>query len=285
MLLPDYYEEDLAEVLKGLEPNLASDMPAGDFIEIQPTDGRVCAVDGGSAVLFDGGSFTIAAARAGSVLYDGPASVDEEVSRISIRLFGSNEIDSDGGFMEPISSWRAGLEEAASIEAIGDLETGDVLAIDGALVGAGAGSRTERILSAAADRGVRVVGVSKKTRLVHVGRPAVMNAMLSAEAGGVGRPWYVPLMDRGGVTTSIAMLHSISTFAFRIDHTDPSALDVLAAASGDPVYPGYPYPLARAHNAVAIHKPTSRGLRSLLAEMCRELDGLEDFHDVLDRNW
>jgi len=285
MLLPDYREEDLAEVLKGLEPHLASDMPVEDFIRIEPDQGRICAVDGGSAVLFDGGSFTIAAARAGSVLYDGTESISEDVSSVAIRLFGSSDIDSDGGFIEPISSWRAGMEEAASIDAIGKLGEGDVLAVDGALVGAGAGSRTERLLTAAGAKGVRVVGVSKKTRLVHDGRPAVMNAMLSADAGGVARPWHVPLMTRSGVTTSIAMLHPVSTFAFRIDHTGPEALGVLAASSGDPVYPGYPYPLARVHNVVAIHTPASRGLRSMLADRCRELDGLEEFHEVLDRNW
>jgi len=285
MLLPDYSEEDLAAVLKGLGPHLASDMPADRFIPIEPAPGRICAVDGGSAILFDGGSFTIAAVRAGSVLYDGTRSVSEDVSSIGVRLFGSSEIDGDGGFMEPISSWRAGMEEGASIDAIVSLGAGDVLAIDGALIGAGAGSRTERILTAAAERRVHVVGVSKKTRLVHEGRPAVMNAMLSADACGVSRPWHVPLMTRSGVTTSIAMLHPVSTFAFRIDHTDPGALGVLAAASGDPVYPGYPYPLARAHNAVAIHTPTSRGLRSVLADRCRALDGLGEFHEVLDRNW
>ena len=285
MLLPDYREEDLATVLKGLERHLASDIPADAFNPIEPVPGRICAVDGGSAVLFDGGSFTIAAARAGSVLYDGTRSFSEDVSSIAVRLFGSSEIDSDGGFMEPISSWRAGMEEDASIDAIGSLGAGEVLAVDGALVGAGAGSRTERLLAAAGERGVLVVGVSKKTRLVHEGKPAVMNAMLSADAGSVDRPWHVPLMTRSGVTTSIAILHPVSTFAFRIDHTDPGALGVLAAASGDPVYPGYPYPLARAHNAVAIHTPTSYGLRSVLADRCRELEGIGEFHEVLDRNW
>jgi hypothetical protein len=285
MLMPEYTEADLSALLEALGPNLASDLPAESFHPIPPSSGRLCAIDGGSAMLFDGGSFTVAVSRAGHVMYDDTQLVSEAVTPMALRLFSSSELDQDGGFLEPISSWRHGLEMEAASRALEDMVSGDTLVLDGALVGAGASPSVQALMAQASEREIHIAGVSKRTRLLNGGKPAVIRAVLSAEACGVDPPWHLPLMDRNGVSTSVAMLHGISTFAFRIDHSSPEALGVLSTSSSDPVYPGYPYPLARVHNVVAIHDPIKRAMRGVLADRCRELEGLEDFHEVLDRNW
>ncbi|MEA3136941.1 MAG: hypothetical protein QOC71_1222, partial [Thermoplasmata archaeon] len=105
-----------------------------------------------------------------------------------------------------------------------------------------------------------------------------------AAARGVAGPWSVEAEP--GV--HVAKLHRASQHAFRID-ADADVLPLLASLSNDAAYTGYPYPLAVAHNRVAL---TGAHVRDLKARLDLELRrkgavaaGLaRDFHAVLDAN-
>ena len=95
----------------------------------------------------------------------------------------------------------------------------------------------------------------------------------------------------------VAHLASSATYAFRIDVArgpqDPS--EVLARLAGlgtDPAFVGYPYPLARAHQAARVTgyavADLRRAFRDSLTRHGLSEDDVEvlfqDFHEVLNRN-
>jgi hypothetical protein len=86
----------------------------------------------------------------------------------------------------------------------------------------------------------------------------------------------------------MARLHPRSRHTFRIDGT-PEDCARLVPLARDAVYVGYPYPLAKAHNAVALTAAHIAELRAHLeAELRRQGKGAtllaDDFHAVLDRS-
>ena len=88
----------------------------------------------------------------------------------------------------------------------------------------------------------------------------------------------------------VAQLHPRAAHAFRVDVTEEAALADLLPLSRDAVYTGYPYPLALAHNAVAISQRQTRNLLARLGDEVRKQGGegawelLADFHAILDSN-
>ncbi len=99
-------------------------------------------------------------------------------------------------------------------------------------------------------------------------------------------------------TIYIAKLSLESNYAFRVDvnrydkEKPERILEVIASLSQDPVYPGYPYPLAAIHNRVTIAKSEIEDfyfrLQSLALEEGIEMEDWDilfsDFHELLDIN-
>ncbi len=285
MLHLEYLEDELDAVVASLARQVRGDLPPDLFEDIPGAQGRVIAVDGGSAILIDGGPFAVAAARAGCVTFDISGEVGSWGTPIRLRFMGGDDVGDRGDFSEALTAWRKSLEMEVASRAVGDILPGDVLAIDGAISGSARDAAMESLISAFRAAGADIAGVSKRSRMAIHGRPAVLGAVLSASASGKTPPWCVHLGENGGIETWVAMLHPASRHAFRIDATDRRALGVLASASADPVYPGYPYPLARVHNEVALHGPLVERLRHTLMERCPPLERNDDFHAVLDGNW
>jgi hypothetical protein len=142
---------------------------------------------------------------------------------------------------------------------------------------AGPQALADRLLDRATASDVHVAGVSKRSALHLDGQPLI-SALLAH--GPPGR-WQAAIP---GQTCRVARLHERAPFAFRID-AEPATIQWLAALANDAVYLGYPYPLAKIHNAVAI----TGSERQRLIEMVQRQAGagwrqFSDFHSVLDRN-
>jgi hypothetical protein len=97
----------------------------------------------------------------------------------------------------------------------------------------------------------------------------------------------------------VAHLAPTAPFAFRVDVARTgSAADVddvlsrLAGTANDPAFPGYPYPLARAHQAARVTgyavADVRRAFRESLSRHGLGEDDIEvlfqDFHEVLNRS-
>ncbi len=243
------------------------------------------AVDGSHAVLIDNGAYWVVAVRAShserrpeTQLYAARADgAEAEVQHAyNQRGLPAPTVRSADGYAE---AHRALAEMDAAIEAIRELPEGGLLLIDGALAQLPdtAQAVADRVLDRATASGVHLAGVSKRSALSHDGTPLLP----ALAAQGPSACWWSPLPAHTAVA---ARLHPAAKHAFRID-AETTTLPWLAHWSRDAVYRGYPYPLAKAHNNVAISKAEARRL----AEHVRNHLGaaasvLDDFHAVLDRN-
>lgn len=256
------------------------------------------AVDGSSAVLVDSGSAWVAAYRAASVPWPGRTPA-EPVPQVAATLPAEAQARVDAeyareGLPSPAvrtadafaDALRSLAEHQAAIASVQSLPAGGLLLLDGALRGlpAEADAVMARLAEACRTRGVRIAGVAKRSGIEGSGIPLVPALLAEAATRGIGGPWAVEAEP--GV--HVAKLHRAGAHAFRVDG-DAGLLPVLAALSDDAVYAGYPYPLAKAHNLVAL---TGAHVRDLQARLDLELlrrgtaaAGLaRDFHAVLDAN-
>lgn len=258
--------------------------------------GATVAVDGSHAVLVDNGALWVVAIRVAAVTWPGPASLEPEATvvtttpgeaqaRIEAHYVAwgleAPRVRNAEGFAEALRS----LEEAkAAVQAVSNLPPGSLLLTDGALQGLPPGPQAlaNRIRDAAQRAGVVAVGVAKRSSLAHDGLPLATALQRTGPPG----TWAVEVEE--GIF--VARLHPRARHAFRIDA--PSLADVarLLPLCRDAVYTGYPYPLALAHNAVALTNAHARELSRRLWVEVRRAGGaqaaalLADFHEVLDLN-
>lgn len=263
-----------------------------------PQPPRCLAVDGSSAVLADNGAAWVVAFRAAAVAWPGPAVPDPEPQVVAtlpseaqatvdlaygrVGLEGP-AIRSAEGFAEAL---RAVAELEAALAAVAVAAPDTLLLVDGALDGLppGPAAVAARLAEAARAAGLRLAGVAKRSGIEGSGLPLVPSLLAEAAAQGVEGPWSVEALP--GV--HVAKLHRSAQHAFRIDAA-ADVLPQLVALSNDAAYVGYPYPLAVAHNRVAL---TGAHVRELKARLDLELRrkgvgaaGLaRDFHAVLDAN-
>jgi len=266
------------------------------FEPLQPSEpGPVVAVDGSHAVLVDNGSTWVVAYRATAVAWPGPAPLPVEP-----EVVGATPEEAQGLLDRAYAAWglepprvagadsfaaalRALAEAQAAVQAAGSLPRGGLLLVDGALLGLppAAQALADRILNAGRLHGVRVVGIAKRSGISRDGTALVPALSRLGPAGA----WAVEVEP--GVF--VARLHPSSPFAFRVDGSRAD-LGRLLPLSRDAVYVGYPYPLAVAHNAVALTAGTVSDLKERLRTAAARLGGAEavarlaDFHETLDRN-
>ncbi|MFH0815691.1 MAG: DNA double-strand break repair nuclease NurA [Methanobacteriota archaeon] len=280
---------------------------------------RSAAIDGGSATVLDCGSFVVGAISAGHAISDahGACRTDSH-----IRLIGASHADKKSIYREIFSKAMgaeptdypksldslvgrlrniAELEEAAKV--VSGAPEGSLVMIDGALW-AGLGDFApliEKLVKSASQRSVCLAGVSKRSMLYFGYRPLVPYlARLGKKTLGDSLWAYpVALAEYEGRTfgaTYVAHLHPMAQFAFRVDvnpmpgFAADETIAMLAGLSDDPGYVGYPYPLARVHNEVAIGEETRRelqmGLKRTLTSSGGDAALIEEFsrnfHDILD---
>jgi hypothetical protein len=296
---------------------------AFELTPLSPTEpGTVWAIDGGSCVLADGRSFQVAAHRAARVRFSGgvtdvveapPLSVRalsaDEMRRIhaeQIESMGSPQPDSMPDIPRPVDFLRECAEWSEVRRTVRQAERGSLVLVDGSLHGGRLippGFVRETHQEAVA-RGIALAGVVKASTLFW-GRNAPLVTLLKRrgdrERGAT--PWIAristdPTFARlylGDIY--VAHMAPTARHAFRVDvaHGPVPAQEVLsrlAGLAGDPAFIGYPYPLARAHQAARVSGYAVADLRrsfrdSLSRHGMTEEDVetlFQDFHEVLNRS-
>lgn len=305
---------------KNIKEELFGDIPTQD-----PRQVKVVAIDGGSAKIAHGGSFYVGVHRFGRLTFLGGKEQDEMVSppmveALSLENSGArfSEIyakvvgfvpEALPSFGKTLGAIRTLLEWRLAEESLSDLNEGDLILMDGSLRATELlpPALIERILKKAANQGVFLAGVSKKSSL-SFGKyaPLIQRAQMIGNSVKNGRTWFYPLSRLSDMTEGTinfgavyaARLCALSAFAFRIDincfdkRPPAEVMATLESLSNDPVYLGYPYPLAAIHNRVRIEPADKEDLRYRLEGLVlKEGVSLSDwetlfgnFHDVLDIN-
>jgi NurA domain-containing protein len=284
--------------------------------------GTVWAVDGGSCTVADGRSFQVGAYRVARVRFSGGATDLIEAAPLTIRAVSPEEMvglasavltelcgempDRLPELPRPVDALREWAEWGAVLSTIREAAPGDLVLVDGSLHGGPlVPSKVVRTAHAEATaRGVDLAGVVKASTLYwgrHVPLVGLLKRRADRELGPaawVARISIDPAFGRLYVgDIFVAHLAASAPYAFRVDvaRGPASAGDVLsrlAALAGDPAFPGYPYPLARAHAAARVTgyavADVRRAFRSALGRHGLgedDIEGLfEDYHVVLNRS-
>jgi hypothetical protein len=296
-----------------------------DFVlqSIAPANpGTVWAVDGGSSVVADGRSFQVAAFRAARVRFREGHTDLIESPPLSLRATSTDAMVRTASEMlaellgeapdqlpelpRPVDALREWSEWRLVKTTVEEADAGDLVLVDGSLHGGPLvpPAVVTGVHRRAVERGVCLAGVVKASTL-YWGRNAPLVTLLKRrgdhELGPVA--WVAristdPIFGRlypGEIF--VAHLASTAPHAFRVDvaRGPSSPDDVLARLVGladDPAFVGYPYPLARAHQAARVTGyqvvDVRRELRDALSRHGMGEDDIEvlfqDFHEVLNRS-
>ena len=295
---------------------------AYEFARVEPTEpGTVWAVDGGSCTAADGRSFQVAAYRAARVRFAGGRTTDVERPQLDVRavspevmerlarqtltdLCGS-EPERLPDLPRPVDALREWAEWREVGRTIREADPGDLVLVDGSLHGGPLVPQevVRRVHEEALARRVSLAGVVKSSTLFW-GRNAPLVTLLKrrgdrelGDARWAARISTDPVFGRLYVgDIFVAHLAPTATYAFRVDVARGPApagevLSRLASLSDDPAFVGYPYPLARAHQAARVTgydvADIRRAFREALLRGGMAEDDVEllfqDFHEVLNR--
>ncbi|MEA2558475.1 MAG: hypothetical protein QOG88_2013 [Actinomycetota bacterium] len=290
---------------------------------VEPEDpGVVWAVDGGSCLVADARSFQVAAFRVARVrftagatdLVESPALEVRAVSRHQVgdlarqalRELTGAEPEQLPELTRPVDALREWAEWRATIQTIEEADPGDLVLVDGSLHGGPLvpPAVVRRAHQTAVDRGVHLAGVVKASTL-YWGRNAPLVTLIKRRADReLGHSRWVARISTDPVFARlyvgeifVAHLAPTAAHAFRVDVArgpgePPHVLGRLAALAGDPAFVGYPYPLARAHQAARVTGYAVADVRRAFREAhtregMREDDIeilFQDFHEVLNRS-
>ncbi len=295
--------------------------PGAEFAELAPEvpPALVAAVDGSSRILLDGGAFAVVALRAGRVvvrdaeevlereaplevwLLEADSFVDEWSERyreVTGRLPAEQPPDLQAAleWLRELAETEAALAALEALAIAGAPESGasgSLLLLDGALTSphTPACDALRLVLDRADAAGVTVAAVAKRSSLARDGAPLLPALMRNSPDG----CWRAPLDCDSLGRSGAVRLNPASEWAFRLDVAGGD-YGVVAASlislARDAVYPGYPWPLAQAHNLVIIDGDLTDALRQALQGAALE-QGLapgawdvlfSDYHEVLDRS-
>jgi hypothetical protein len=293
------------------------------FESVTPSDpGTVWAVDGGSCLVADARSFQVAGFRVARVRFaDGRTDIVESpalqirpvsaegiaaIAREALAELTGEEPTQLPELTRPTDALREWAEWREVLHTIHEAERGDLVLVDGSLHGGPLVPPivVRRAHEDAVERGVQLAGVVKASTLYwgrHVPLVTLLKRRADRELGNVR--WAVristdPVFGRLYVgEIFVARLASTAPYAFRIDVArgpqDPlGVLGRLAGLGTDPAFVGYPYPLARAHQAARVTGYAVADLRRAFRDSLTrhgmsedDLDVLfQDFHEVLNRN-
>jgi hypothetical protein len=289
---------------------------------VEPAEpGTVWAVDGGSCTVADGRSFQVGAYRAARVRFAGGQTTDVERPQLDVRAVSPEEMERltrdtltqlCGSEPErlpdlprPVDALREWAEWHEVGRTIREAEPGDLVLVDGSLHGGPLVPQqvVRRVHEEAVARRVSLAGVVKSSTL-YWGRNAPLVTLLKRRGDrelGDAR-WSAkistdPVFGRLYVgDIFVAHLAPTATYAFRVDvarGVEPAeeVLGRLAWLADDPAFVGYPYPLARAHQAARVTgydvADIRRAFREALSRGGMGEDDVEllfqDFHEVLNR--
>ena len=279
---PSYIEVESGEEEK--EPLLLDkdlDELSFHIIKEEKPQGKVAAMDGGSATVVKGRSFLIGVYRVGSVTYHKEKRIDQKIiplkleiisqanlSQMYVSAYGDlvgEEPSEAPGIEKMLDRLRLFAEWRMAQKLLDELESGDMLLVDGSLkaIIAPPYNFMLQFTRKAKDKGVHLVGVTKTSTLYWGDKsPLIPAVMKIGERFCPNSKWFCQISDDKLHTTSssylgkiyVAKLKVSSDFAFRMDVNRFDPVDVnsifsnLSYLSGDPAFLGYPYPLAAVHN-------------------------------------
>ncbi|MDP8936469.1 MAG: DNA double-strand break repair nuclease NurA [Actinomycetota bacterium] len=256
----------------GVRDPEGSDLVFEPDIRLRPLLGshappEVWAVDGGQALVADARCLQLLVTRASRVRFVGGTCVLEDEGELRPALVGGGEeravAASLGLGISPDATVDVNLlrehgEWDAVARCVEEAGPGAVVLVDGDLqpdwrIPA---SFLARLLGRAAERGVVLAGVTKRTALARGGAPLLGQLELEAESAfGPRGLWWAPVAHSPTVAVVAARLDPDARFAFRIDlplGVDAEAtLGAMAALCDDAAFPGYPYPLTVADRLAA----------------------------------
>ena len=270
--------ERLATLLTGGGGGLAD--PGGGHLEFEAEirlrplaraaapPAEVWAVDGGQAVVADARCLQLVVARAArACVRQGRCDLEDEGELRAFLLGGGENRAVAAGL-------GLGIAEDATVDLNLLRDHEEWVAVDrcvreaapGALVLVDGDLETDwrvppswltDLLARAAERGVTVAAVTKRSSLSRGGAPLLGG--LEIEAGrelGPRALWWAPVArSRAGARVVAARLDADAPYAFRVDISpgvDPEeALSSLSALCDDAGFPGYPYPLTVADRLAA----------------------------------
>jgi len=302
--------------------NYDREIDEGDFNLLKgeevETKGRVGAVDGSSIILLDAGPFLVGAYRSCFVLFDGGKLVEKEISPIKVLLishanrndtyhnaFTGVDVDTPKDVPRDLPMLLQHLrileEWRYANEALKHLKEGDLLLVDGSLWATINWLEVllDSLTGRTSDQGTHLLGVSKRSKLSTKTLPLIPLVARMGDTLFPKSPWMYHLdysLPKLFGKTYIVKYHPSSRFAFRTDinikeSREPQGIfrKVLPYCV-DPMYLGYPYPLAHAHNSVVVDRSMAEDLRFQL-ESSAITSGIppgdwemlfSDFHEVLD---
>ncbi|HDP69879.1 MAG TPA: DNA double-strand break repair nuclease NurA [Actinobacteria bacterium] len=286
---------------------------------------KMAAIDGGSTKIVNGHSFYIGAYRYGYVVLNPNGLIKEEIFSPAIEAISTTNAtvkfsklyleilekppEELPGFDAVLDGLRTLKEWSLSEKLLDKLDEGDMILMDGSLRSSKIlpPNLIERICKKAAKRKINLIGITK-TSALHWGKhsPLIPIIYRIGEQVHPKQNWFLPLSNfkekpvdmRWFGNIYVAKLSPTSRFIFRIDinRFDPASpkkiMEMLATASSDPVYMGYPYPLAAIHNLVRIDPHEKEDLYYQLQGLAlkegvkmEEWEALfSNFHELLDIN-
>lgn len=295
LLLGELEESDATTDPLRFEPLPAASEPGG-----------AAAVDGGHSLVSDVATCGIVAVRAGFCLRDTHDAFQDRRTRNVVHLVTRRRVAEDWetwvrpydwgtGVPAPTTSgsqWLRGFAEAERIVAEFDaarralrlLKEGDLLLLDGSLDAEALQERLQpNLLEAARSQGVTVVAVSKDSSLSLGGvLPLSLELEEAARRARAPARFFVDVsaaLNRGGPYRTFGVRWDSHAPVYRVDvaraasETAETAMERLGALANDVAFPGYPYPLARAHGLAHFPDYESADLRHRLEATVAERRG------------
>jgi hypothetical protein len=290
-----------------------------NLIQEQEPKGRVAAVDGGSATVVKGRSFLIGVHRAGVVVYQQGRRIEQRIIPLKLEIISkanlsdmyntafrelTGEAPSEApGMDKMLDRLRLFSEWRLAQELLEELESGDMLLIDGSLKASIAPPYNFllQFTQKARDKGIHLAGVTKTSTLYWGDKaPLIPAVMKRGERFHPKAKWFCQLSDRMKHDIKVTdQLHDITSSYFGkifVAKLKASSVDAnlifsyLSHLSGDPAFLGYPYPLAAVHNIARITFSEIEDIRYKLQSKAFEM-GIStsdwdllftDFHEILN---
>lgn len=293
------YKEAIDFVLNKKEKQEAEKLEVHDF-DAKYEDRNIYAVDGGEAVISDGGVWLISKIRTAFVVYN-KNRVRESINNFIV----ANTEDEIKSFPETVTElpkkveiseipnhFRKIIELNEIFNALNDAKKKDIVLCDFLFTPENEiiAVKISELIKKADEKEVVLVGIGKTSRANIKGNSLIgfFNAMNEAKKN----CWYCELEKPKNYFDVVAKLHPNSRYTYRINTNSKEIediLSVLAYYSSDPAITGYPYPLIRA-DWLARVTDNEKSLEKAEISRCKEYNKIlhdelsMNFHDRLDEH-
>jgi hypothetical protein len=282
------------------KPSGEKEFDERNFRETKGESSRIFSIDGGNALIGDGGTWSISKAKTAVVGYENGKRIKEDVVFNLFMLIRKNgeiilnddikipEIEFNNiKFEDAPSEVRKILEFMTTIKVLDELKSGDVLLID-SLLKPDHGFQEkiiDEMIQKAEKKNVHLLGVAKTSRLSTKSGRSLIG--LLSEAGMKPFPWYYyPISDeKTDFKDMVIKFHPKSKYCYRCNLIGSEiALSTATMYSNDAELVGYPYPLLRADKIARISSYEKEADRRNLSITARKmgLDKIE--YDILSQD-